>query len=111
MILQDGNFNGKQVLSKESIFKMEQDYTKNARVSYSPEQAGKMGYGLGEWIMENNKLRADVITSPGLFGSFPWVDNKRHYAGFLFVVNLKQKDREKNYTDLKEIIDNEIDGL
>ncbi|MDP4285132.1 MAG: serine hydrolase domain-containing protein [Bacteroidota bacterium] len=111
MILQDGNFNGKQILSKESVFKMEQDYIKNAKVSYSPEQAGNMGYGLGEWIMEDDKLRAGVVTSPGLFGSFPWVDNKRHYAGFLFVVNLKQRDREKNYTDLKEIIDKEIDRL
>jgi len=111
MILQDGTYNGKQVLSKESVIAMQQNYTKNARVAYSPEQAGNRGYGLGEWIMEDAKKRADAITSPGLFGSFPWIDNKRKYAGFLFVVNLKQKGSEKNYIELKKIVDKKIENL
>ena len=33
MILQDGNYNGKQVLSKESVIKMQQNYAKNAKVA------------------------------------------------------------------------------
>jgi hypothetical protein len=58
--------------------------------------------------MDDAVTRAEAVTSPGLFGSFPWIDNKRQYAGFLFVFNLKQKGREKNYTELKSIIDKEI---
>jgi CubicO group peptidase (beta-lactamase class C family) len=108
MILQDGNINGHQVLSKESIIKMQHNYSKDARIAYSPEEAGNWGYGLGEWVMDDAVTRAEAVTSPGLFGSFPWIDNKRQYAGFLFVFNLKQKGREKNYTELKSIIDKEI---
>lgn len=108
MILQDGNFNGKQILSKESIIKMQQDYTKNAKVTFSPNEAGSMDYGLGEWIMENGNERANVVTSPGLFGSFPWVDNQRKYAGFLFVFNIKNKGRYQLYTNLKSLVDNAI---
>ncbi len=110
MILQEGNINGRQVLSKESIAKMQHNYAKDARVAYTPAEAGNWGYGLGEWVMDDAVERSDAVTSPGLFGSFPWVDNKRQYAGFLFVFNLKQKGRGGNYKELKSIIDKEIDS-
>jgi CubicO group peptidase (beta-lactamase class C family) len=108
MILQDGNYNGKQVLSKESIVKMEQDYTKGARVAYTPDESGTLDYGLGEWIFENGNGRANVVSSPGLFGSFPWVNNKLNYAGFLFVLNINQRGRKQKYEELQKIINKEI---
>lgn len=110
MILQDGSINGRQVLSKESIIKMQQNYTKDAKVAYSPGEAGDMNYGLGEWIMEDGVNSANTVTSPGLFGSFPWVDNQRKYAGFLFVFNLKNKGRNELYNGLKSIVDKEINN-
>lgn len=87
---------------------MQQDYTKDARVSYTPDESGTLDYGLGEWILEKGNGRANVVSSPGLFGSFPWTNNKEHYAGFLFVLNLNQKGREEKYYDLIKIIDEEI---
>ncbi len=109
MILQDGMYNGKQVLSKRSVELMQYNYAKGAKVAYSPAEAGNWGYGFGEWVMDDTTGRSSSVTSPGLFGSFPWVDNERKYAGFLFVFNLKQKGRNKNYKELKSIIDSEID--
>ena len=109
MILQNGYYNGKQILSKESIINMQRNYAKDARVAYSPAEAGDWGYGLGEWVMDNATNRSNAVTSPGLFGSFPWVDNERQYAGFLFVFNLKNKGRRKIYTELKSIIDKQIE--
>ncbi len=109
MILQHGMYNGKQVLSKESVELMQHNYAKGAKVAYSPAEAGNWGYGFGEWVMDDAVNRSASVTSPGLFGSFPWVDNERKYAGFLFVFNLKQKRRNKMYKELKAIIDNEID--
>jgi CubicO group peptidase (beta-lactamase class C family) len=110
MILQDGSINGNQVLTKQSIIKMQTNYTLEAKVAYSPDQAGDMNYGLGEWIMEDGVSRANTVTSPGLFGSFPWVDNQRNYAGFLFVFNLKNKGRNELYNGLKSIVDKEINN-
>jgi hypothetical protein len=46
----------------------------------------------------------------GLFGSLPWVDNDRKYAGFLFVFNLKNKGQSKIYKELKSIVDKQIVG-
>lgn len=108
MILQNGYYNGKQVLSKESIIKMQRNYTKGSRVAYSPAEAGNWGYGLGEWIMDEVTGRSNAVTSPGLFGSFPWVDNEKQYAGFLFVFNLKNKGRGKIYKELKSIVDRQM---
>ncbi len=109
MILQDGMYNAKEVLSKESVALMQHNYTKGTRVAYSPAEAGNWGYGLGEWVMDDAVNRSSAVTSPGLFGSFPWVDNERKYAGFLFVFNLKNKGRGEKYKELKTVIDNEID--
>ncbi|MGN6532902.1 MAG: serine hydrolase domain-containing protein [Ginsengibacter sp.] len=109
MILQNGNISGKEVLSEKSIIAMQQDYTKNVKVAYTPNEAKGMDYGLGEWIMQPGNTRAVTLTSPGLFGSFPWVDNQRQYAGFLFVVNIRNNGRYKNYLELKSIIDEAID--
>ena len=62
-------------------------------------------------IASNTKwLSTAAVTCPGLFGSFPWIDNTRKYAGFLFVVNLKQNNRYEIYTNLKAIIDKAIDN-
>ncbi len=109
MILQNGYYNGKQILSKESIIKMQRNYIKGARVAYSPAEAGDWGYGLGEWVMNDTADRSNAVTSPGLFGSFPWIDNERQYAGFLFVFNLKNKGRGKLYNELKSIVDKEVE--
>jgi len=49
--------------------------------------------------------RSDAVTSPGLFGSFPWVDNKKQYAGFLMTFNIKSKGRNERYTELKRLVD------
>lgn len=111
MILQNGIYNGKRVLSKESIIKMQQDYTRNAIKIHSPDKSGILGYGLGEWIFVGGKQRAKVVSSPGLFGSFPWVDNERKYAGFLFVLNINRKGREQKYDVLRKIINEEIAAI
>ena len=108
MILQNGSYDGKRVLSKNSVIKMQQDYTKNSIILNSPDKSHSLGYGLGEWIFEEGDQRAEVVSSPGLFGSFPWVDNERHYAAFLFVFNINRKGREDKYDELRKIINEEI---
>ena len=121
MILNEGKYLGKQVLSKQSVIEMQRNrVTKEATIAYSPAEAGDWGYGFGEWVMDNPVMitpwkngipgseRSAGVTSPGLFGSFPWVENKLHYAGFLFTFNIKTKGRNERYKELKKIIDEAI---
>jgi CubicO group peptidase (beta-lactamase class C family) len=105
MILNNGLYNGKQVLSAQSVAAMQYNYAADAKVAYSPAEAGNWGYGLGEWVMDGAKGRSQAVSSPGLFGSFPWVDNKLGYAGFLFTMNMNSKGRHERYKDLKRLVD------
>ncbi len=118
MVLHEGEFNGKQILSKASVIEMQKNrVTKDAVIISSPAEAGNWGYGFGEWVMDSPLLtsperggipdseRSNAVSSPGLFGSFPWVDNKNKYAGFLMTFNLKNKGRNERYKELKKLVD------
>ncbi len=108
MILNDGKYNGRQVVSKRSIIEMQKNrVSKDAVIAYSPAEAGNWGYGFGEWVMDDavGDKRSGAVTSPGLFGSFPWVDNQLKYVGFLFTFYIKSEGRNERYKALKKIID------
>ncbi|MFP5039519.1 serine hydrolase domain-containing protein [Parasediminibacterium sp. JCM 36343] len=107
MLLQNGKYNGKQVLAPQSLLAMQQSYNTSATIAYSPAEAGNWGYGFGEWIIEigDGNGKANVVSSPGLFGTFPWIDNKRQYAAILFSFNVNSKGRHERYSGLKSLID------
>lgn len=110
MILHKGVFNGKRVLSEKSVELMQQNHALGVKVIQSPAEAANWGYGFGEWTMEDaaKGKAADAVTSPGLFGSFPWVDNKKGYAALLFTFNLKSKGRNERYHALKALVDKAV---
>jgi len=111
MILSEGVYKGKRILSKASIIEMQKNrVAKDAVIASSPAEAGNWGYGFGEWVMDDavENKRSMAVTSPGLFGSFPWVDYNLHYTGFLFTFNLKNKGRSERYHELKKIVDGAI---
>jgi CubicO group peptidase (beta-lactamase class C family) len=110
MILNKGMYKGKKVLSENSIAAMQVNYTKDARIVYSPAQAGSWGYGFGEWVMStaSDGKTSNAISSPGLFGSFPWVDYEKGYCAMLFTFNIKSKGRGEMYRELKELVDRTV---
>lgn len=111
MILNEGTFNGTKVLSKNAIAEMQKNMiTKDTKVVSSPAEAGNWGYGFGEWVMDDvtGERRSNAVSSPGLFGSFPWIDNEKKYAGFLFVFNIKKKGRNEKYKELKQLVDKAV---
>ncbi|MBC7887931.1 MAG: beta-lactamase family protein [Ferruginibacter sp.] len=111
MILNGGTFNGKRILSENSIAAMQINrVTPDIKITGSPAEAGNFGYGYGEWVMENSTAtnRTKSVTSPGLFGSFPWVDNEKKYAGFLMTFYLKPDGRNERYKELKQLVDEAV---
>lgn len=111
MILHKGNFNGKRILKEESVREMEVDrLSPDIKISYSPAETEGLGYGYGEWvkITSGERRRDEWITSPGLFGSFPWVENKNQYCAFLMTSNLNFKGRHERYFALKQLVDESL---
>ena len=111
MILNKGVYNGKRILDEKTVAEMQVNrISENIKIGYTPAEAGDFGYGYGEWVMEtsaqNNATAA--VTSPGLFGSFPWVDNEKNYCAFLMTFNLKNQGRNEKYTSLKKLVDESI---
>lgn len=119
MLLNEGEFNGKRIISRALVNEMQKNRLgRDVEMAYSPEEAGTWGYGFGEWIMDAPlavsekkdampvSKRGVAVSSPGLFGSFPWIDNDKKYCAFLFVYNVKNKGRHGKYTELKGIVDN-----
>ena len=111
MILNNGIYNGKKILTEHSILEMETNrISPETTIAYSPAQAGNWGYGFGEWVMDNTPFQeaSNLISSPGLFGSFPWINKRQHYCGFLMTFNLHHKGRNERYMTLKEIVEKAI---
>lgn len=111
MILNKGMFEGKRVLSEKSIREMQINRIHSGiRIAYSPAEAGDFGYGFGEWVMESSTSGniSRTVTSPGLFGSFPWVDNQKKYCAFLMTFYLRNEGRNERYKELKALVDSVI---
>jgi len=104
MIMNKGVFNNKRVLSENSITQMQVNrLTPDVKIAYTPAEAKGLGYGYGEWIMGNN-----TVSSPGLFGSFPWVNNEKKYAAFLMTFYIKNTGRNERYFELKKLVDDAV---
>lgn len=111
MILNKGVYKGERILSENSIAEMQVNrINKDVTVAYAPAEAGNFGYGFGEWVMASSAAGhlSTAVTSPGLFGSFPWVDNEKKYCGFLMTFYLKNDGRHERYLQLKKLVDEAI---
>ncbi len=118
MLLNEGEYKGKRIISKALVNEMQKNrLSRDVEMAYTPDEANMWGYGFGEWIMDAPlavsekkdampvSKRGSAVSSPGLFGTFPWIDNDKKYCAFLFVYNLKHKDRQQKYKELKALVD------
>ncbi len=111
MILNKGLYNGIRVLSVNSIAQMQVNrISPDVKVAYSPAEAGDSGYGFGEWVMQSSTKEnlSGSVSSPGLFGSFPWVDNKNKYCAFLMTYYIRPEGRGERYKELKSLVEESL---
>ncbi|MEN9685287.1 MAG: hypothetical protein RLZZ28_1073 [Bacteroidota bacterium] len=109
MLLNKGLFNGKRILSEQSILEMQTVRTNSSMIKYAPDAAKGFNYGFGEWILEaDDDGKGQVIASPGLFGTWPMIDNCRGYACIFFTRGLLGEEKKELYMDLKKSIDTQI---
>jgi CubicO group peptidase (beta-lactamase class C family) len=102
MILDRGVYRGVRVLSENSVAEMQVNrLDADVRIAYSPVEStamGQVGYGYGEWII------GDAVSSPGLFGSFPWIDNSRGYCAFLMTFYVSDKGKQARYKEIMQLV-------
>jgi CubicO group peptidase (beta-lactamase class C family) len=110
MMQHRGNFNGKKILSEKSVEEMEINrIVPGVKIAYSPAEGPCFGYGYGEWIVNDPAGKSnDWVTSPGLFGSFPWIENDKEYSAFLMTFYMNSKGRSNRYLELKKLVDGAV---
>ena len=100
---------GKRILSEAAITQMQTIQTNNIPKKYIPKTAEGANYGLGEWIQEADAAgNSTVLSCPGLFGTWPYIDKCRGYACIIFVQNLLSDQKKDIYLALKKSIDEQI---
>lgn len=94
MLIQNGVFDGKRILSKDAIIEMGRDQVKDANFktggleTFVKVQCGGNHhgiYGLGHWrekVDESNKVL--IESSPGWSGTYPWIDHENNLFGIFF---------------------------
>ncbi|MEO6231093.1 MAG: serine hydrolase domain-containing protein [Ferruginibacter sp.] len=111
MILDKGMYEGKRILSDASVTAMQTNQTKDVPKKYAPQAGEGYDYGLGEWILGTDADgQSTVVSSPGLFGTFPYVDNCKKYACIFFVKNRLGEERKDVYLQIKKAIDKQLPG-
>jgi len=109
MILDNGTFMGTRILSEKSVAEMETIQNKNVPIKYIPKMVEGFDYGLGEWIQETDAQgNATVVSCPSLFGTWPYVDKCRGYAGIFFIKSMLSEENKELYLQLKKTIDEQI---
>lgn len=110
MIANNGVYNGKRVLSASSITAMLTDQTNGAVIDYTPYMNCEVRYGIGNWrdVIDKNGVLQEV-SSPGAFGTHPWVDLKHHAAGIIFT-RTKPTISNKTSIKIREMVRNVLDG-
>lgn len=85
---------GMPVMSSRSVQEFFTNQTLGLPEYYSPWPPSlyypypqRPDYGMGSWILAQNPVSGIVeeVTSPGAFGTFPWVDRKRDLRGIIFL--------------------------
>jgi CubicO group peptidase (beta-lactamase class C family) len=110
MLLNGGEANGKQILSKQSVDLLLNPQAEGASVKFVPEPVKGFAYTFGGWVQESDRNgKPMVISSPGLFGTWPYIDKCRNYAAVIFT---KQQSEQKKqpYLDIVSEIDEQIKG-
>jgi CubicO group peptidase (beta-lactamase class C family) len=102
MIMNNGvALNGQRVLSQAAITAMEQGETNNATIVYSPYPASLLPannyYGVGNW--RDVTAPGDSLvegSSPGAFGTHPWINREKKITGIIFTYVPGQKNQDSN---------------
>lgn len=109
MLLNNGMFEGKRIISETAVTEMETAQFTNLPVKYTPPGTEGLHYGFGAWLIEEDeKGRGTVLSSPSLTGTWPYIDRKNNYAAIL-LVKLQVNDNGKQiFTEFKTAVDSAL---
>jgi CubicO group peptidase (beta-lactamase class C family) len=103
MLASGGKYDGQRILSENSIREMERAQTFDSRIVFEPAGVKrKMQYALGNWCERVEPDRAcSVVSSPGVFGTYPWIDRRHDLYGLLFMRSRRLSEIENEIQSVR----------
>lgn len=106
MLMNKGSFEGKQILTEESIKKIFTPQIGDARIVYIPPFFKDYSYGLGVFIEElANDGVGKTISAPGFEGVWLWIDRSRPYAALIFTKSSLGTQKNEIQTQIRSAIE------
>jgi D-alanyl-D-alanine-carboxypeptidase/D-alanyl-D-alanine-endopeptidase len=103
MLQNEGLHQGARFLSSATLDYMATNHAAGLAIGYTPYPES-FGYGLGQWReAEDFSGIAVRVSSPGAFGTTPWVDKRNRIAGIFFVKNQWSALRKEIF-DLQDLV-------
>lgn len=87
MLAQGGSFAGRRILSPAAVEALETVQTLGKPLAYLPRGVRPgMQYALGNWCEQWDPAgRCTLVSSPGAFGTYPWIDRQSGLYGIFFL--------------------------
>ncbi len=103
MIQNDGMYQGVRFLNKATLDYMATNQAAGLVIGSTPYPEA-LGYGIGQWreVVDFNGVAVQV-SSPGAFGTTPWVDKRNRVAG-IFLVKDQLSNLRAELFDLQELV-------
>jgi len=106
LFLNKGIYNGKRILSEQSIKAMESLQMDAGLQKNLPTSLAGYTYGMGEWIMDKyGDGNPSVIGCINMFGCYPIIDKCRGYTLVIITKDLMTEQKQQVYKDLKNTLD------
>lgn len=106
MLLNNGIFEGKKILSEKAVAEMEKAQLTNLPVKYTPPGTEGWHYGFGAWLAEEDgQGNGTVLTGPSLTGTWPYIDKKNKYAAILLVESGSDEQGNEIFKQFKTAVD------
>ncbi len=107
MHLARGVHEGRRILSADLVAGMQR--SNGSRFVNPIPQTIAYGYGMGWWFdVVAADGQARVISDPGAWGAYPWMDRERNYGAFLFV-RKQLSDGVAIQRDIRPMIERALD--
>jgi CubicO group peptidase (beta-lactamase class C family) len=88
MIINNGMFNGKKILSENSIAEIKKNQFPDVKTRYSPEDMNNYDYAFGVWKKSSSDSKKILtLVSPSFTGSWIWIDFEKKYTGVILLEN------------------------
>lgn len=109
MLMNKGMFEGKRILSEESVAEMQKIQVVDLPVKFMPKLMEGYDYSLGNWVIEKNANNEPTAWAcPSLFGSIPYFDRCRNYAAVLIVNSISTEQKRGVLEQFKGAVDEAI---